>query len=265
MNLFQIKEVKLQHKISELLKNNRGIFLNIDNALEHGTANFNQNTINPEYILKAAKEARFNALIMQKGLAMHYIDHYKYQIPLVLKLNGTFRSKYFGRHHLSTCTVSKAAKIGADAVGYTISFNSVLEKNMVAEFSRIEEEAHENGLPVFVFVDADNKDTDDLPAFARKCMELGADFVTANYFYDKNIFGFAAKSCGNARLLLDVKRRDVKHIFNEIHEAVKSGCKGACIGEQFWNHEKPLQFAEALKSILFGNKKPEYAEKILRR
>ncbi len=255
----------MHHKINELLKNNRGIFLNLDTGLENGIEKFNPVTINPDNIIKLAKEAKFNGLIMQKGLAMHYSDCYKYHIPLILKLNGTFKSRYFGRHHLPTCSVSRAIDLRADAIGYTIHFNSVAEKNMVAEFSKIEEEAHKHKLPVFAFVDAEIGDADELPGFARKCMELGADFVAVNYINDKNTFNTAVKSCGNARLLLDVKRKDVRHIFNETHEAVKAGCKGISIGEQFWNHEKPIQFAEALKSILFGNKKPEYAEKILRR
>ena len=124
----------MQHKIKELLKNNKGVFLALDHGLEHGPKDFNQRTIDAEYVFNIAKEGKYNALILQKGLAMKYYDSYRYKIPLILKLNGkTTMPKGLQPYSPQLCSVSKAIKLGADAVGYTIFYGSPFEREILKE------------------------------------------------------------------------------------------------------------------------------------
>ena len=128
-------------KINELLTNNKALFLALDQGLEHGPKDFNLTTINPEYVFNLARDEKFNAIILQKGLAIRYHENYRYKIPLILKLNGKTGLGHREPYSPQICSVKKAVKLGADAVGYTIYFGSPYEPEMFKEFSKIEEEA----------------------------------------------------------------------------------------------------------------------------
>jgi len=45
------------------------LFLAYDQGLEHGPSDFNDKNIDPEYIIDIAKKGKYNALILQKGIA----------------------------------------------------------------------------------------------------------------------------------------------------------------------------------------------------
>ena len=77
----------MHHNINNLLNKDKAVFLALDQGLEHGPKDFNLKTINPEYVFNIAKERNFNAIILQKGLAVKYNENYRYKIPLILKLN----------------------------------------------------------------------------------------------------------------------------------------------------------------------------------
>lgn len=262
----------MEHKIRELLKNNKAIFLALDHGLEHGPKDFNQKTINPEYVFNIAKEGRYNAVILQKGLAIKYHENYRYKIPLILKLNGKTKMPQNAEPYSpQLCSVSKAIKLGADAVGYTIYYGSPYEAEMMREFSRIEEEAHDHGLPIIIWAyprgpGVSDEDTDTLAYAARASLELGADFIKIKYNDDYEGFKWVVKGAGNAKVFLSGgKKTEPKNILTEIYEVMKAGASGAAIGRNVWQHEEPLKMTEAVRAIIFGNKKPEEALKLLRR
>jgi len=96
----------------------RSIILAYDHGIEHGPADFmdNPDSADPGYILKLAREAGFDGVVFQRGVAEKYYDG---SVPLILKLNGK-TSLYNGEPiSVANCSVEEAISLGASAVGYT--------------------------------------------------------------------------------------------------------------------------------------------------
>src|SRR3989344_1314426 len=261
----------MEHKLNDLLTKGRGVFLALDQGLEHGPKDFNLQTINSEYVFHLAKEGNFNAIILQKGLAIRYHENYRYKVPLILKLNGKTKMSPGDAYAPQLCTVNKAIKLGADAVGYTIYFGSPHEALMMKEFAKIEEEAHEYGLPVVLWAyprwhGIDENSTDTLAYAARAALELGADFIKIKYNGDAKGFNWVVKSAGNAKLFIaGGEKTDAKHILTEVHDAIKAGVSGVAIGRNVWQSEQPLKITDAVKAIVFGEKTVEQALKLVKK
>src|SRR3989338_8262167 len=108
----------MEKNLNKLFTNNKCLFLAYDQGLEHGPSDFNDSSVNPKNIIGLAKRGKFNALVVQKGIAEQYHEEIKKsKIPLILKLNG--KTNLSNGEPLSTqlCTVNEALKLGAAAVG----------------------------------------------------------------------------------------------------------------------------------------------------
>ena len=134
-------------RIDRLLTDNRALFLAYDQGLEHGPIDFNAHNVDPEYVIYIAINGKYNAFICQKGIAELYHDNYHKKIPLVVKLNGKTNIPRIFPIAKQLCSVKKAVDLGADAVGYTIYVGSPLEPEIFKTFSKMQEEAHDYGLP----------------------------------------------------------------------------------------------------------------------
>lgn len=260
-----------EHKVNSLLTKGKAVFLALDQGLEHGPKDFNLNTIDSEYVFNLAREGNFNALILQKGLAIRYHDSFRYKVPLILKLNGKTNLSHADPYSPQICSVNKAIKLGADAVGYTIYFGSPYESFMFKDFARIEEEAHDYGLPVVVWAypkgsGIDDTSTDTLAYSARAALELGADFIKIKYNDDPQGFKWVVKSAGNAKLFVaGGEKTNPKHLLTDVYDTMQAGASGVAIGRNVWQSEQPLKIADAVKSIVFGGKTVEQAMKLLKK
>jgi class I fructose-bisphosphate aldolase len=256
-------------KLNSLLTNGKAVFLALDQGLEHGPGDFNYKNINPEYVFDIAKKGEFNALILQKGLAIKYHDNYRYKIPLILKLNGkTSLPNNVEPYAPQLCSVNKAVKLGADAVGYTIYFGSPYETEMLKDFAKVEEEAHDYGLPVVVWAyprgtGISDRDTDVLAYSARAALELGADFIKIKYNGDRN-YNWVVKSAGNAKLFMSGgAKRDANGFLSDLYHVMRCGGSGIAVGRNVWQAANPLKVTKAIKSIVFDNKNVEKAFKFI--
>src|SRR3989338_10740409 len=110
--------------IKPLLKNGKALILACDHGLEHGPKDFTIETINPEYVLDIAVKGKYNAMVLQKGLAEKYKANYSKKVPLIVKLNGKTNIPHIEPISLQHCSVKKAADLGAVGVGYTIYLGS---------------------------------------------------------------------------------------------------------------------------------------------
>ncbi len=244
-----------------LLRNGKALILACDHGLEHGPKDFTVSSINPEYILDIAEKGRYNAVVLQKGLAEKYREHYRGKVPLIVKLNGKTNIPKIEPLSLQHCSVKKAYQLGAVAVGYTIYLGSRHEAAMFAEFGRIKEEAHQYGMGVIAwmyprgeFVQND-RDTDTLAYAARVGLELGADFVKLAYNQDPEGFKWVVKSAGKARVLMVGGAKDDAEIFlKHAFEAISAGASGLVVGRNVWQHPEPLKVTEALRKIVFDGK-----------
>lgn len=244
-------------KISRILRDGKALFLAYDQGLEHGPSDFDDRNVNPEYILDIAKKGKYNAVILQKGIAEKYKD--KIKVPLILKLNG--RTNLVEGEPISTqlCTVKEAIQLGAVAVGYTIYIGSKYESKMLQEFELIEREAHAKDLPVIAWIyprgkSVQTKKKSELMAYsARVGLEIGADIIKIKYEGDKKDLAWAVKNAGKTRIVIaGGMKKNPKVLLKQAKEIMDSGCIGLAIGRNIWQSKEPLKLTKEIKKIIFA-------------
>jgi class I fructose-bisphosphate aldolase len=235
------------------------MLLAYDQGFEHGPVDFNEKSVDPNYIIKIAQNGNFTGIVLHEGLAARYYTK-ECNVPLIVKLNG--KTSFQGEDPLSLqlCTVKKAAEMGAIGVGYTIYVGSQFEEQMMVEFSRIEDEAHERGMIVIAWmyprgrkVAGRENDRDVVAYGARLALEMNADFVKIPYTGDAESFSWAVRAAGKTGVLAQGgKKVDWVNLEEEISGAMQAGAKGIAIGRNVWQDENPNEVSKKLAEIVYG-------------
>ncbi len=249
-------------RVEKILTNGKSLLLAMDQGLEHGPKDFTIKTIDPEYVLDIARKGGYNGMILQKGIAEKYFENYKQDIPLIIKVNGKASIAQIDPYASQLCSVKRAVQLGASAVGYTIYLGSPQEPHIFREFSKIQEEAHQFGLPIIAwmyprgpFVKNDI-DTDILAYAARVGLELGADFVKMKYNNDPKGYEWVVKCAGKTKLLVaGGEKKTEAQLYKDVHEVMQAGATGMAIGRNVWQSDKPLEITKNLKKIIFEGKR----------
>jgi len=269
IHLERYKEVfGMSINVNKILRNNKSLLLACDQGLEHGPKDFNNKNIDPKYIFDIALEGNYDGVIVQNGLAEKYYGSYYREIPLIVKLNGktNLTSNVISRQ---LCSVERAIKLGASAVGYTIFVGSPMEPEILHEFSKIVESAHDYGVPVIGWMYArgptvkNELDKDILAYGARMGLELGADFLKLKYNNDPESYRWVVKCAGRSRVLVSGGDKIEELAFlKEAEEVMKLGVTGMAIGRNIWQHDKPLALTAALQKIIHEGKSAQEAIKL---
>ena len=244
--------------LKKITKKGKALFLAYDQGLEHGPTDFNDENVDPNYIIEIAKKGKYTALIFQKGIAEKYkkeIENSK--IPLIIKLNGKTNLVKGEPISRQLCNVDEAIKLGAKAVGYTIYFGSEHESQMLQEFENIERQAHAKGLPVIVWAYPRGKGTEDktkgeLMAYAtRASLEIGADIAKISYDENFKDLKWAVKSAGKMKVVIAGGAKEEESEFlAQVKDIVKSGALGLAVGRNIWQSKEPLEITAKLKKIM---------------
>lgn len=250
--------------IKKLLKDEKALFLACDQGLEHGPSDFNEKNIDPNYVLDIALEGKYNGVILQNGLAeKYYHEHYR-EVPLIVKLNGKTNLTHIEPLSRQICSVDRAIKLGASAVGYTLYPGSENESEHFEEFGKIVERAHDARLPVIAWVYPRGKavendvTTEILAHSARIALELGADFAKLKYNHDVEGYKWVVKNAGRTRVLTaGGTKESEKKFLEKTKEILTTGATGLAIGRNIWQSKNPYSLTHALREIVFKNKKVE--------
>jgi len=243
---------------SRIKKNGKVMLLAYDQGFEHGPTDFDDKSVDPNYIIKIAQNGDFTGLVLQEGLAAKYYNK-ELGVPLIVKLNG--KTSFQGEEPLSLqlCTVKKAAEMGAVGVGYTIYVGSQHEEQMMVEFSRIEDEAHERGMIVIAWmyprgrkVAGREADRDVVAYGARLALEMNADFVKTPYTGDPESFSWAVRAAGKTGVLAQGgKKVDWVNLEEEVTGVMEAGAAGIAIGRNVWQDENPDEVSKRLAEIVY--------------
>ncbi|MBI4729270.1 MAG: fructose-bisphosphate aldolase [Acidobacteria bacterium] len=173
--------------------NGKGIFLPVDQGLEHGPRDFvpNWDAADSRWLFRLAKEGRFSAIVLQVGQAQKYFWEFAGEVPLVLKLNGKTEIPPDDEAFSPVlATVEQAVRLGADAVGYTMYVGSPVQDRDFIQFREVREEADRYGMPLIVWAyprgsaikNKGGRDSLYAVAYAaRVAAETGADMVKINF------------------------------------------------------------------------------------
>lgn len=257
-------------QINKLLTNGKAIFLAYDQGMEHGPSDLNLKNVDPNYIMDIALEGHYNGIILQHGMAEKYYHDYYKDIPLVVKLNGQTSLTKMEPVSRQLCSVERAIKLGADAVGYTIYHGSEHENEMMKEFSHIVDVAHDYGLPVIAWAYPrgkfiqDRMHTDILAYSARVCAELGADIIKIKYNDDFEGFKWVVKNAGRTKVVISGgSKTSPEEFLQKTHDIMQIGAVGLAVGRNVWQHEKPFSLTKAIQAIVHHGKSIEEAKKFL--
>lgn len=250
-------------RIERVLRDKRALLLSFDQGMEEGPKVFNVHSIDPNYVLNIAVEGQYTGLVVQPGIAQKYVGEQHRSVPLIIKLNGKTSLNHINPLSRQYCSVERAIKLGAEAVGYTIYDGSPAESVMFQEFGHILEQAHDYGIPVIAWMyakDAKHEDTDAVSYAARVALELGADAVKLRYHGDKQGFEWAVKAAGKTKVFAADTQHDSDHaLLQHVHEVCQAGATGVALGKTIWQHQKPFSLTRALHAVIFKDKSPEEA------
>jgi len=258
-----------------------GLFLPIDQGLEHGPRDFasNPDAANPLYQLELALHGRFSAVVFEPGIARKYIRDYAGKLSLVVKINGKTSIPSDARA-LSplTGTVEEAVSLGADAVGYTLYVGSPAQAEDFRQLVTVRRAAERLGMPLIVWAYPRGEAVeskggrDSLYAVdyaARVAAELGADIVKLNMpVIDQERLGeqprpyndlalsprdAMAKVCSSAGrtpvLVSGGGRLGDEELVQKAEECMDAGCSGLIFGRNMW--QRPMDEALEMSGRLF--------------
>lgn len=253
---------EIEKAMKKLSTNGKTLFLAQDQGLEHYAPDeLTGETSNPDYIFNIAEQGEFDGFICQKGLAEKYGDSYKTNI--VLKVNGKDLLGPKGDPYSPiTCSVRRAVDLNAKAIGFTNFPGSSHQDKIFADFRKIQEEAHDFGLPVTSWMyprgSTIKNDTDArlLQYCARIGLELGADMLKMKYNGNPEDMKKQIQFGGKAKMLMagGAKAENTKDFLKQIEEVNSVGAHGFAIGRNIWKHDKPVALSKAIRDIQLNGK-----------
>lgn len=252
--------------LDKISKNNKILLLAYDQGMEHGPSDFDDENIDPGYILKIGIDGGYTGIIFQKGIAeKYYSKELMGKLPLILKLNGkTNLVKTQEPYSPLLCTVGEAIKLGASSVGYTIYIGSEYEEQMLKELGEVIRQAHDQNIPVIGWMyprgkNVQNPTDHEIVAYAARVgLEIGCDLVKVNYPGDFESAKHIVDSAGKTGVIFAGGVKQNEAAFLEMAKTVmEAGATGMAVGRNIWQNEKPLEITQKLKEIIFGIKSAE--------
>jgi len=240
------------------LKDGKSMLLAYDQGLEHGpTSDFDDKNVDPALIMDIAAKGKFNGVVFQKGVAERFYDG---RVPLIVKLNGKTSLPKGEPVSRQVCSVEHAISLGAKGVGYTIYLGSGLEGEMLAEFGRIQEAAHEKGIPAIAWIyprglGVQNDTSKEIVSYAARAgLEIGADAVKIKYTGDPVSFSWAVKAAAGVKVFMSggPKAPTDEDFLKQVKGVMEAGGTGLAVGRNVWQNRDPLAMADKIRQVIFG-------------
>src|SRR5271157_803542 len=256
-----------QDRMAPFLKDGKSMLLAYDQGLEHGPSkDFDDRNVDPSFIMETAVRGQFNGVVFQKGVAERF---YTGKVPLIVKVNGKTGLPQGEPMSKQVCSVEHAVSLGAKAVGYTIYLGSGFEAEMLAEFGRVQEEAHRKEVAAIAWIyprgaGVQNDASKEIVAYAaRTGLELGADAVKIKYTGDSSSFSWAVKSAAGMKVFMSggPKAPTDEAFLQQVRGVMDAGATGIAVGRNVWQHREPLKMAKNLRKVIFERKSAAEAVK----
>lgn len=254
-------------RLDRILSDKRALLLSVTEGLTHGPDAFTLATVDPTYLFRIAHEGNYTGIVVNPGLAEKYGSAEFREIPMIVMLNGWSAHHDLDPRLAPFCTVERAVKLGAQAVGFVLTNGGPLDPATVTAFGTIVEHAHDYGIPVVAFTHhhemhshAASRDA----AAARLALELGADAVTTRFTGDHHAFEWLVKCAGRAAVIAIEPPGVAPHdILTHASGAMRAGATGMCYGKAVWHHVKPFSLTRAIQGVVQKDKSVDEALKYL--
>lgn len=251
--------------LSKILHKGKCLVLAYDQGLEHGPTDFDERNADPELIFKLAYECRFSALAVQIGIAEKYYKGAYREVPLIVKVNGSTNLPQINPISTPVCSVERAVKAGASAIGFTIYDGSPNEPQMFRDFAKACEEAHDYGLPVVAWMyprgpGIKSLSNEVLAYVGRIGLELGADIIKVKFNGDYENLRWLVHCAGRTKVVISGgEKTDELGFLNETHKLLRAGAIGRAVGRNIWQSERPFALSKALTAVVYDDLTPAEA------
>ena len=261
--------------------NGTGLFLPIDQGLEHGPRDFfaNPESANPEFQLKLAVDGNYSGIVFQIGIAQKYMNKWAGKIPLIVKLNGKTEIPSDAESY-SSClaSVEDAVALGADAVGYTLYVGSPAQDRDFAQWETVRRDAERLGMPTIIWAYPRGEAVEAkggkesvwaIDYAARVAAEVGADVVKVNFptlspspgspkpydtqkFSPKEGVARVVASAGKTLVLISGGEKEPdQELLEKARLSFEAGAAGLIFGRNTWQrpYDEALTLMRKLRDI----------------
>ena len=211
-------------------------------------------------VLPQVIEGRPDALVFQKGMAMHCLPPFAGQVPWMMQ--STIFVPHITNVDHQVAYVEDAIALGADAVAMTITVGDDTSGSLAAMLGRLVREAMPVGLPVVAHIYAKGDQVPPGQEFAlnwvryaaRVGVEMGADVVKVSYTGSPETFAEVVETCpvpvvaaGGPRL------SSTEEVLTMVRGVMDAGATGITIGRNVWGEKHILPVMAALRAIIHQN------------
>ncbi len=238
----------------------KSIFLVYDDGFEHGPMDFNEDSVNPQFVLNVAAQGGCHGVVLQRGFADRYYENLTQglQPPLILRLNGRTNLRKDNEIYAPLIsTVEEAVHIGAEAVAYNLYFGSKFEPLMLKDFGQVARDARHFDIPVIVWAYTKGRDVasefspEAASYAARAAAELGANMICAQWPGSSKALQVVVKAAADVPVILaGTERVHERHLFKLVKDSLAAGISGVTIGRNCTHSTNPIRFLSDLKKIV---------------
>lgn len=238
----------------------KSLFLVYDDGFEQGPMDFNEDSVNPLFVLNVASQGGAHGIVLQKGFAERYYQHLTEGIrpPLIVRLNGrTNLRKHYDVYAAALTTVEEAVHLGAEAVAYSLYLGSRYEPLMLRDLGGVIRDARRFDVPVMVWSytrgrDVVNEYSPEMVSYAaRAAAELGANYVFVQWPGSAKALQVVVKAAAGVPVILaGTERVHENHLFKLVKDSLAAGISGITIGRNCTHSINPVRFINDLLKII---------------
>jgi class I fructose-bisphosphate aldolase len=260
-------------RLNRLLNQPSGKLLTV--ALDHGAAYSyvelppgleSVNRVLPDIML-----GQPDALVVQKGTALHCLAPFVGQVPWMLQT--AVYSPHAPRVDYQIAFVEEAVALGADAIAMTITVGDDDQGQEIAMLARLVRDALPFGLPVVahIYAKGNRVPPEETHAAhwvryaARVGVEVGVDIVKVSYTGSPDTFAeivalspIPVVAAGGPRL------NSLREVLTMVRGVMDADARGITIGRNLWGEPRILPMMAALRAILHHNASVDEALEVFR-
>jgi len=218
----------------------------------------------PRETLRASKAGKPDLVFMPRGAVKAvYPILVKERIPFLLALDTLNSRGPDQQRYIFADTVDSAVSFGAGGVSMHVLIGPEYTTEMTASLASAAIRCDELGMPLMAIMYPEGDDcfnVERVKYAARLGAELGADVVKTYYTGDKESFAEVVRCCPVPVLMSGgPKAKTEKDFLIQLKDVMDAGGRGAAVGRNVWQHEKPAAMLKAVRKIVHDGSSVEEA------
>ena len=249
------KNIRIERIIDR--KTRRTIIIPMDHGMSVGIIPGLENLA--EMIDKVAMGGA-NAVLEHSGMVGAGHRQSGKDIGLIIHLSGATNLAPDPNLKVLVCSVTRALKMGADAVSIHINIGANDEPEMLRDAAKVVEDCREWGMPLLAMIYPRGKDIQDenhpdvVNLAVRVGAEIGADMVKTNYTGDIDSFKYIVNSVPTPVIIAGgPKMNTCQDLLEIVYDSIQAGGAGVALGRNVFQAEDPTNLVRAISKIVHKN------------